>query len=298
MSETDLPPYEVLMPLAPWEEPIVLASALVSLEIQTLQPDRLIVSCDGTPPPSLRAVLEQTSLPLTCVVGPGKEGVGPVLSRGLNHCKRELIVRADSDDISKRNRCAIQVAWMIDNPHVIVLGSYIDEFIDSSFCKAGKIISETDASNLVVSQRNVPTESDQIRRCSMLRNPLNHPSVILRRSHIMKLGSYYSKPGFEDYDLWLRIFSFYGESALANLPDSLVLARVGDNHLARRHGWKYLKSETKFFLACGCEKLIPWHRVIFALAVRLPLRVLPRKIFSRLMIKSTRRVEKKVQRMS
>ena len=43
--------YAVLMPLAPWEAPEILAKALESLQRQTLPPKQVVISCDGTPPP-------------------------------------------------------------------------------------------------------------------------------------------------------------------------------------------------------------------------------------------------------
>jgi len=104
--------YSVLMPLAPWEPPSQVAVALQSLLDQSMPPEQVVVSCDGAPPETLAAVLGATSLPLELVVGPGGEGVGPVLARGLHACTQELVVRADADDLSLPERCEIQVAAM------------------------------------------------------------------------------------------------------------------------------------------------------------------------------------------
>jgi hypothetical protein len=290
MAAAELPAYEVLMPLAPWEEPAVLAAALASLEAQTCPPERLVVSCDGPPPAELLAVLEQVRLPLRLVVGPGREGVGPVLARGLESCRRELVGRADADDLSRAHRCAVQVAWMRRHPEVAALGSVIDEFVDGPRHQAQLSIDERIASLRVVSQRFVPIGAEPIRRRALSRNPLNHPSVVLRRKPVLAVGSYRAKPGFEDYDLWLRLLAAHGPSALANLPEALVLARVGRGHLARRHGWAYAMAEARFLLACGREGTLPWCHALRALVVRLPLRVLPRGLLAWVMARATRRV--------
>jgi hypothetical protein len=290
MAPADLPAYEVLMPLAPWEEPGVLAAALASLEAQTCPPDRLVVSCDGPPPPELREGLKQIRLPLTLVIGPGGEGVGPVLTRGLGSCRRQLVVRADADDLSRAHRCAVQVAWMRRHPEVVALGSVIDEFVDGPPQHAELPIGALIASLRVVSQRVVPIGSEPIRRWAMSRNPLNHPSVVLRRKQVLAVGSYRAKPGFEDYDLWLRLLAAYGPTALANIPDALVLARVGGGHLARRHGRGYAVAEARFLLTCGRDGTLPWWHVGRALVVRLPLRLLPRGLLAWVMARVTRRV--------
>jgi len=263
------------MPLAPWETPQVLAEALTSLATQTLAAEQVVVSCDGTPPPLLRDELERVPLPLTLVIGPGNEGVGPVLARGLQQCQHDLVVRADADDISIPERVATMALWMKDHPEVVVLGSFISEFCT------------TPAHPIAI--RCVPIGAEQISRGAKTRNPLNHPSVVFRRRDILDVGSYRSRPGFEDYDLWLRILSFRGPSAVANLPESLVFARVGNQHLARRHGVRYALAEAGFFWACGREGLLDWPHVAKALAVRLPLRLLPTMLLSWVMKRATRK---------
>jgi hypothetical protein len=79
------------------------------------------------------------------------------------------------------------------------------------------------------------------------RNPLNHPSVILRRQAVLAAGNYRAVSGFEDYELWLRLLVIHGSKVLANTPQPLVMARVGPAHLSRRHGWSYAQAEVGFF---------------------------------------------------
>ena len=115
------PSYSVLMPLAPWEPAGQVAAALESLARQSLPCSQVVVSCDGPPPPALQSVLLASGLPLTQVVGPGGEGVGPVLSRGLVACREDLVVRADADDLSLPERCAVQVEAMQARPQLVAL---------------------------------------------------------------------------------------------------------------------------------------------------------------------------------
>lgn len=267
--------YSVLMPLAPWESPGILQEALISLQEQTLPPNQIVISCDGSPSTGLRHLLETTDLPFDIILGPGEEGVGPVLARGLRACRNELVIRADADDISLPNRCAIQVSWMACHPEILASGCLINEF-----CKR---------SDRPISQRIVPIGEQAILQGVTARNPLSHPSVILRRSAVLAAGNYRSKPGFEDYDLWLRLLRNNGRCVLANLPETLVLVRVGAAHLNRRHGWRYAWAETKFFVGCGSEALMEWPIVIRNLALRLPLRLLPAELLSRAMAIGTRR---------
>lgn len=262
------------MPLAPWESPEILREALMSLAHQTWPASQVVVSCDGAPPPPLRAELMNASLPVELVMGPGGEGVGPVLARGLDQCRFDLVVRADADDISLPDRCALQAAWMLYHPEVMVLGGVINEFVDSW--------------ERPVARRLVPVGSELIARVAHSRNPINHPSVMFRRRAVMQIGNYRSMEGFEDYDLWLRILASYGGSALANIPEILVFARVGRAHLSRRHGFRYALRELLFFFASGRDRLLPWSSVVLAVVVRLPLRLLPSFLLAWAMKRGTR----------
>lgn len=274
-SSEALEAYSVLMPLAPWEKPEILAESLESLEVQTWPAAQVVISCDGEPSVALHAVLERAQLPLQILVGPGQEGVGLVLARGLLHCREDMVLRADADDCSMPDRAVIQVRWMMLHPEAVVMGTPINEFRDSVY--------------EVLTQRWVPMQPSAIARMACFRNPLNHPSVILRRKSVLAAGNYRAVTGFEDYELWLRLLTIYGSQALANMSLPLVMVRVGPAHLSRRHGWRYMKSEARFLWICGCSQLLPWVYVFPLLIFRLPLRLLPSTLLSWFMIKLTRK---------
>jgi len=247
------------MPLAPWEPVEMVAEALASLRRQTWLPDQVVVSCDGPPPPPLRECLLESGLPVRLVPGRGGEGVGPVLARGLLACRHEIVIRVDADDLSVPMRCQRQVRLMRDAPWLAGLSSPIAEFENDPASPCGL--------------RRVPCGEEQVRRFSGWRNPLNHPSAVIRRSRVLAVGNYRSKPGFEDYDLWLRLL--VAGDRLDNEPVVEVMARVGPAHLQRRHGARYANKELRFLLACGREGLMPWPRVLLLVPLRLPLRLLP-----------------------
>ena len=247
-------PYSALMPLAPWESPAIVSQALQSLLNQTFTPQQVVVSCDGRLPEALAQCLKNTELSIELVMGPGSEGVGPVLARGLVQCSQELVLRIDADDLSLPVRAEEQITWMNQHPYVIVMSSTISEFCE---CPEEPLF-----------QRLVPIGSKSIRRVSRWRNPLNHPSVILRRSAVLALGNYGSFPGFEDYELWLRVLQKHGPHAIANISKPLVLVRVGPSHLGRRHGISYALAETRFLLHSARNRLLPFWCVLISLMLR------------------------------
>jgi hypothetical protein len=258
-----MPPeaYSVLMPLAPWEDPAVLHVALRSICDQSLAAQRVVISCDGEPSEALGAVLRESELPIRKIVGPGGEGVGPVLARGLRICESELVMRADADDISFPDRAREQVAVMQQRSELAVISSPIVEFVKE---------------NHLLRQRAVPHGVGAVSRFLAWRNPINHPAVMFRKSSVLAAGSYMDCPGFEDYHLWLRLHA-RGE-LLDNLSQPLVAVRIGDAHLARRRGLAYLNREASFLLLCGREGLLPRHQVLLLILLRCPIRLLPRSM--------------------
>jgi glycosyltransferase involved in cell wall biosynthesis len=250
--------YSVLMPLAPWEEPAIVRIALQSLFDQSLPPAQVVISCDGEPSEPLLEALRESRLPITVLIGPGHEGVGPVLARGLDACDNEVVMRADADDISLPDRARKQVEVMQRCPALAVLSTPIFEFVDEQ---------------APLRERVVPQGQFAVSRFIYWRNPVNHPAVMLRRSKVLAAGNYVSCPGFEDYYLWLRMHA-RGE-IIDNLSLPLVKVRIGVAHLARRRGFSSFLKEIRFLWMCGQRRLLPRRQLILLCLVRPPIRMLP-----------------------
>jgi hypothetical protein len=192
-----------------------------------------------------------------------------VLARGLAACRCELILRADADDLSCPDRAARQLAWLAQHSEVVAGSGYIDEFVSAPVRR-------------VVACRRVPVDG-AVARWARWRNPLNHPAVVLRRSAVLAVGGYRHQPGFEDYDLWLRLMRRFGPRALNNLPVVLVAVRVGPAHLARRRGLSYASQEVLFLLRSAREGQLAWGQALLLLLLRLPWRLLPARWLAALM---------------
>ena len=101
---------------------------------------------------------------------------------------------------------------------------------------------------------------------------MNHPAVLLRRSVVLALGNYRSCPGFEDYELWLRLLK--AGCLLQFEPVPQVFCRTGLSHLARRNDWLYAAAERAFLWRSPKECLILLQWVLLSMLFRLPLRPL------------------------
>lgn len=202
-------------------------------DAQTLRPTEIILIEDGPLTPELDEVIEQWQNKLVdtlCVKKLEKNvGLGKALNEGLKHCTNEWVFRMDTDDICTENRFAKQIDFIKDNPNVVLFGGQVLEF-------------NQDISDAQVFKA-VPKNHNDIKAFAQKRCPFNHMTVAYRRDVILELGGYHHHLFMEDYNLWLRVIAAGYE--VANLPDVILYARVGNGMHARRKGLEYIKSEKK-----------------------------------------------------
>lgn len=197
----------VLMPIAP--RALWLRETLDSLCCQTFTDWELVAVLDGYCNVN-QAILdgwEHAHRTRVLQTG-GGAGVARSLNLGLAACQADLVARQDADDLSAPDRLARQLRMMEASPSLAVLGT------------CARIIDETGE---VIGVRDAPVGRALMRRLRW-RNALIHPSVVMRRSVILKLGGYdESNPRTEDYELWLRVAA---RNQLDNLPERLVDYRI------------------------------------------------------------------------
>ena len=227
--------YTVLMSVYYKEKPEYLSLSIESMLNQTVKPDEFIIVKDGPLTTELDEVINNfvTAYPKTfnIIVNETNLGLGPALAKGIENSKNELIARMDSDDYVVSTRCEMQLEKFREDPKLGMVGSYEAEFVD-------------DIDNVISIQR-VPSENDEIerfmhRRCSVL-----HPTVMYKRSAVLKSGNYQPVLLYEDYDLFARMVLEYHIKSY-NIPESLYYIRTSEDFFKRRGGIKYAKTVLKF----------------------------------------------------
>ena len=237
-----------------------LDEALYSIETQTITPQEIVLVKDGPLTPDLEDVIwqhVQNSVISYEVISLDRNvGLGEALNIGLEHCSYMWVARMDTDDIALPSRFEKQFAYLEAHPGTDVLGGWICEF-------------DTDPGKCA-QERRVPASHEEILRFAKHRNPLNHMTVVFRKSAVLDAGGYQPMNGFEDYYLWMRMIQ--KGKHFANLPEILVKARTGRNMITRRQGWKYAKSE--WALEKSAYQISFWS--VSELAKNMITRVLPR----------------------
>lgn len=226
--------YSVLMSLYRKEKPEYLRLALDSMLNQTVAPDEIVLVEDGLLTDELYAVLDEYPM-LHRVKNETNLGLGLALNAGLKECRNELIARMDTDDCSKPDRCAKQLARFAEKPYLAIVGSHIDEFVG-------------DTSN-VISQRIVPTTSEEIYNFAKKRSAFNHPAVMYSKTAVLANNGYADLKRNQDVDLFGRM-QFEGYKA-ENIDEALLWFRSSDELAKRRKSWQntwsYIATIRKFW---------------------------------------------------
>ncbi|KRO07924.1 glycosyltransferase [Lactiplantibacillus xiangfangensis] len=237
--------------------------SIESLRNQTVCPDQIVLVLDGPISTKLKQVVQQYRDLLTIVPLPKNHGLGTALRVGLDYCTNELVARMDTDDLAVSQRMETQVAFMKDHPHIDVVGGAITEF-------------QMDPNESNQRLRQVPLTMSTITQFAQLRNPMNHMTVMFRKQSVLKAGNYRSFPGFEDYNLWVRMLQ--NGATFTNLPDVLVRVRIGNAMVTRRKGLNYILCEYRFQRFLYDSRFIGKFILLRNLVLRCGVRILPSKL--------------------
>ncbi len=217
------PDFSVLMSVYKKENPKFLDQSLCSIEDQTVLPTEIILVEDGPIPTALQEVINKHRANFVndfkVIKSIRNQGLGGSLRLGTKFVSTNWIARMDSDDINVRNRFELQLNEIVKEPNLAVIGGQIQEF-------AGE------PSN-IVGYRKVPISEPLIRQFIKWRSPFNHPSVMLNKKLLQRVGGYVPYGNLEDYYLWSRII--VQNLHVKNIDQALLYMRV-DKGMYRRRG--------------------------------------------------------------
>ena len=242
-----------------------LNTALMSINKQTLKPNKVVLVFDGQVNPELFEVVRicENYLRIDLLVLRRNLGLGAALREGLNLCESKFVLRFDTDDYNFPMRAEKQILFM-KRGNYDISSSFVSEFINNI--------------DNVVSVRKVPLNAEKIRQILPFRNPFNHPAICLKLDSIIKLeGGYRNFPFYEDYDLWIR--AIHNGLNCANLGEPLVAMKSNDM-IQRRIGMRIVFYEIKLFKTFWKYSFKDFMLFLFSFVLRTFIRILPLKFVS------------------
>lgn len=150
---------------------------------------------------------------------PQNEGLAAALNDGIKKSYYEWVARMDADDIADSRRFEKQLDYIDTHPDIDIVGGNVEEFVE----EPGDL----------KTFRVVPQMHSEIVKMSQVRNPINHQTVMYKKSAVLSVGAYSVDFGkLEDYKLWVDLI--YAGYKFANIDSVLVNFRTGNAFLERR----------------------------------------------------------------
>jgi len=209
-----------------------LKEAIESIVNQTYTNFEFIIIDDKSTDNSLDLIrgYEENDSRIKVIVNEENLGLAKSLNKGIKLASGEIIARMDADDISLLERFEKQINYINKNNDCILLGTNAD-VVD----QYGNLVYKT----------NLPKQNNEIKAKLPYISSFIHPSIMVRKDVLLKVGLYPNVPIAQDLFLY-NVIKEYG--SFANLEDSLIKYRLTPYASTRR------TKKTKKNLAQALEK--------------------------------------------
>jgi hypothetical protein len=197
-----------------------LREAMESILNQTFEDFEFLVIDDGSTDGSREILASYGDRRIRVLTNDANMGLAASLNKCISDAEGEFIVRQDGDDISMRDRLAVQLAYLESRESVGLLGSAC-ELID-------------DHGERIRTRRHPSTDA-WIRWHMLFDNAFCHTSVIFRRALCSEKRCYYDESctSSQDYELWTRMIDL---TSAANINTPLVKLRLHSGSVTVERG--------------------------------------------------------------
>lgn len=212
----------MLLPV--WNAALTLRACLDSLQRQSFGDFEIVAVDDGSTDGSRELLLAHAQRePRLRVLLQPHRGLVAALNLGRQAARAPLVARMDADDLAHRERLGLQLRRFEQDTRPAILGSRV-RVSGGALRNAGM--------RAYVAWSNRLLGHDAIVRDMFVESPLIHPSVMLEKQVLDRLGGYRDGLFPEDYDLWLRALA--AGLRFAKCPEVLLDWRDAPERLTRR----------------------------------------------------------------
>ena len=215
-----------------------LRQSIESMLNQTYKNYDILIINDGTKDNGVEVIESFKSDKITIVNNENNMGLEKSLNKGLELIDSKYIVRMDTDDISYSNRIEKQVEFMENNSQYAFACGIAELFDKEGIYGKTKMSGELQINDFLKN------------------NPFVHPTMIIRKDIIKKIGGYPLYTRCEDYAME---FEMYYQGYKGYIMDDILIKYRMDRKSYNKKKFKYRVVETKmklhYFRKIGINKL-------------------------------------------
>lgn len=172
----------------------------------------------------------------------------------------EYIFRMDSDDICKLDRVSKQLEALENDKELFIVGSDL---------------AEIDETGKKLRSKHMPTDYEVIKKYSIARSPLNHPTVAFRKEFFDIVGLYNEEfLKSQDYELWGRALK--KGVKISNVSEPLLYFRVASDYMNKRNS--FINYINEFKISWSLVKHFKMYGQFPKVVAKLLVRMMPSSI--------------------
>jgi len=194
--------------------------AIESILNQTFRDFEFIIVDNASTDKTLEIISSYRDPRIVLIKNSENLGQTKALNKGILSSKGEYIARMDADDVAYPDRLNLQHGFISKDKSLAVVGSWHEEINEDG---------------IKLRMFKTPSNPSEIRMYLIGSGALtyycvSHPTVLIRKKALDKVGLYNEKYILQDYELWLRVAREY---KIANINKALLKRRVLKNSLSR-----------------------------------------------------------------
>ena len=193
--------------------------AIESICNQTFSNFEFLIIDDGSTDNTLEKLSDWSSKDDRIILIKNERNIGLAasLNKGIEKARATYIARMDADDEALPKRLELQVAYLLNNRHIDLLGT---------------AIIRRNKRHEIIGKTILPEQHEEIIKRVFRKTLVFHPTIMAKKSLFEIHGMYDPKLKWaEDADLWYRI---YDKSQFANLKEPLLIYTVKDRLTLRQ----------------------------------------------------------------
>lgn len=194
-----------------------LKEAIESIINQTYTNLEILLINDGSTDNSSKIIAEYASYDQRIKVITNRNALGYGGEKASNEAYKiasgDFIAKLDADDVAMPDRLEKQIQYLINNPDIFLVGSWM-KIIDQAGIEKGK--------------RKYPVNNEDILREFYLRNCIGHPTIMFRNKIIP--DDFYKLRFKALNDYYTHFLHMQQGLKMANIPDYLVKYRIHNSN--------------------------------------------------------------------